>query len=243
MPTGIGGEVGWWCPSLDDSGNGTTTLNDLVGTKPGTLTNFALTGSTSNWVADTDFGGVRAIDSDGINDTVRFPQFPALGTGDYTLSLWCKCSSTAFRCICGSLNAGPWYLATGEAGFAGKLQFSDGTMFRTTGTWTNGAWRHLAVRRLSGSVSLWIDGVIDSTPAASTANMTNVETRLCGITLGDAFNITARHDDFRAFSRGLSGSEILTLASQRGYQPASSDFETAGMFGGMSGAMTGGMAS
>jgi hypothetical protein len=242
MPTGIGGEVGWWCPSLDDSGNGTTTLNDLVSTKPGTLTNFALTGSTSNWVADTDFGGVRAIDSDGTNDTVRFSQFPALGTGDYTISVWAKVASKAFKCVCGSLNAGPWYLATHEDATSGKLQFYDGAYFRSTAVWADGTWHHLAVRRSGGNITLWIDGIQSSSPAASTANMTNVQTRLCGITLSDSFNIAGRVDDFRVFGLGVSDANLVKLASKRGYQPSSFS-DDGGMFGGMSGSMTGGMAS
>jgi hypothetical protein len=51
-----------WIPSRDDAGNGTTTLNDLG--------NNSVDGSfvglpTSAWVANTDAGGVRALDFTG----------------------------------------------------------------------------------------------------------------------------------------------------------------------------------
>jgi hypothetical protein len=77
--------VSAWIPSKDDSGNGTTTLNDLVGSNNGTLTNFALTGSTSNWVADTNAGGIRAIDCDITND---FVAVTVASYSDFMLSLW-----------------------------------------------------------------------------------------------------------------------------------------------------------
>jgi hypothetical protein len=53
-------------------------------------------------------------------------------------------------------------------------------------------------------------------------------------------------DDVRVFTTNIDSvdtTKVTLLASKRAYQPASSDFEPAGMFGGMSGAMTGGMAS
>jgi hypothetical protein len=57
-----------WIPSRDDSGNGTTTLTDLVGSANGTLTNMD---AATDWVADTGAGGVRALDFDGANDFVN----------------------------------------------------------------------------------------------------------------------------------------------------------------------------
>ena len=51
LPVGLGDEVGWWCPSLDDTGNGTVTLNDLSGSgDDGTLTNMD---AATDWVSDT----------------------------------------------------------------------------------------------------------------------------------------------------------------------------------------------
>ena len=49
------GLQGWWCPSLDDAGNGTTTLTDLSGNgNHGTLTNMD---PATDWVADTRMAG------------------------------------------------------------------------------------------------------------------------------------------------------------------------------------------
>jgi hypothetical protein len=75
-----------WIPSLDSAGNGTTTLTDLVGVRNGTLTNFAMSGTTSNWVAENNSGGVRAIACDGADDFVvaNNPLITSAGS----VSLW-----------------------------------------------------------------------------------------------------------------------------------------------------------
>jgi hypothetical protein len=83
-----------WCPSRDDSGNGTTTLNEEIAGSDGTLNNFALSGSTSNWVADTSNGGVRCIASDGSNDYIQSAFLPD-GTLQMSVSLWCKYSAAS----------------------------------------------------------------------------------------------------------------------------------------------------
>jgi hypothetical protein len=57
-----------WIPSLDTAGNGTTTLTDLVGSNNGTLTNMD---AATDWVTDTDAGGVRALEFDGVNDRIE----------------------------------------------------------------------------------------------------------------------------------------------------------------------------
>ena len=80
--------VAAWVPSLDTAGNGTTSLIDLVGDNHGTLTNMD---AATDWVADTDAGGVRALDFDGVNDRVlianssTFDSLPNL-----SISCWIK---------------------------------------------------------------------------------------------------------------------------------------------------------
>jgi hypothetical protein len=74
-----------WIPSLDTGGNGTNTLTDLVGSSNVTL-NLALTGTASNWVANSDSGGTRAIALDGIDD-FGFGSNP-LTTAAGSVSMW-----------------------------------------------------------------------------------------------------------------------------------------------------------
>jgi len=87
------GLQGWWCPSLDTSGNGTTTLTDLSGNgNNGTLTNMD---AATDWVADTDSGGVRALDFNGASQRVVMGNAGLPLTGDLTLSFWFLYRSTA----------------------------------------------------------------------------------------------------------------------------------------------------
>ena len=82
-----------WCPSRDDSGNGTTTLNDLIGSRDGTLTNMAT--PASNWVADTGSSGVRRLDFDDTNDLVTLGSGIVLpSSGGLAISWWEKVATT-----------------------------------------------------------------------------------------------------------------------------------------------------
>ena len=81
-----------WCPSRDAAGNGTTALNDLIGSRDGTLTNMD---AATDWVADTGAGGVRALDFDATNDFVDLGAGLVLpGAGGLTLSWWEKAVTT-----------------------------------------------------------------------------------------------------------------------------------------------------
>ncbi len=82
-----------WIPSLDTAGNGTTTLNDLIGSRDGTLTNMAT--PASNWVADTGAGGVRRLDFDDTNDLATLGSGAILpSSGGLAISWWEKVATT-----------------------------------------------------------------------------------------------------------------------------------------------------
>jgi hypothetical protein len=78
-----------WIPSRDDAGNGTTTLTDLVGSNNGTLTSMD---AATDWPADTDAGGVRALDFDGVDDYIP-TTLAVTGSGALSVSGWFKTSS------------------------------------------------------------------------------------------------------------------------------------------------------
>ena len=155
-----------WCPSRDDVGNGTSTLRDLVGSNNGTLTNMD---PATDWVADSGAGGIRALDFDGVDDTVNCGTIAGLnGASKATLSAWIWRGATSVRVGLGAV-AGP--ITPGGNRFS-ILWFSDNNMYiqseaaslaygvtALTGT----GWRHVVVvydGTLTGNANrlkLWVD--------------------------------------------------------------------------------------
>jgi len=83
------GLVGYWM--FNEKGG--TRLTDYSGYgNHGTLTNFALSGATSNWVGSPMGGGLKF---DGTNDYVVIPQnITPVGDSSRSISIWFKCTTT-----------------------------------------------------------------------------------------------------------------------------------------------------
>lgn len=73
-----------WIPTLDDDGDGTTTLTDLTGNGyDGTLTSMD---AGTDWVDEG--GGLRYLDFDGINDHVTDFGYTFAEDGNFSASVW-----------------------------------------------------------------------------------------------------------------------------------------------------------
>jgi hypothetical protein len=85
MPVGLGGEQGWWCPSITDQ-SGDISGNGNGGTYQGGM----------GTVADTGSGGVRAYYFDGFNDyiTTTFDSMNGPTNGIFSMSAWYNLDST-----------------------------------------------------------------------------------------------------------------------------------------------------
>ena len=213
-----------WIPSQDTAGNGTTTLTDLVGSNNGTLTNFAMTGSTSNWVADTGSGGVRALDFDNNDD--RVDTAFTIPSGPYAISWWDKTtSSTAVQgrfeiAITSNANA----FAIVRLAFGGYQNISFG---RWAGVNSLGA----AVPSIASTVGVWSHWLITGSSITSTtlahhavycngalyavvasgafSNIATPDTRIGRNRANQSGN--ARFDDIRIFSQQLDASDASFL--------------------------------
>jgi hypothetical protein len=109
----------------------------------------------------------------------------------------------------GSFNNGPWYLSVGDGSAPGVLQFYDGNYIKSTITWNDGAWHLLTVKRSSGNLYLYIDGVSAASPVASSVNYAAAATRIGAIPNGYYFNGSI--DEVRIYNRALSAEEIQLL--------------------------------
>lgn len=202
-----------WCPSRDDAGNGTTTLNDSVGTNHGTLTNMD---PATDWVVDTDSGGIRALDFDGSNDYVLTSYSPSVSA--FSVSLWVKYGTVSpltnffSQGGAGLPTNGNW-----SVGINGSSQWriimNTGSLQQATEatTATSGVWNHLVAIYSGSSLSLYRQGsLVASVSAASTTTHSGSAITL-GARLGPSDLFTGRIDDARFFTSALDSSDVSYL--------------------------------
>jgi len=204
-----------WIPSLDTAGNGTTTLSDLVSNRPGTLTNMD---AATDWVSDTDAGGVRALDFDGSNDSVATPGNLTIGNA-VSLSFWIKTPAAVTTTkivfeLTPNYNGVAGFIVTLEAGSAmafGHSGFS-GTNVYSVGNITfpgHGSWQHIVFNfeRKSagiGDLSAFVNGAAVSVTSAFVAGVVSGNYAIARLFMmsrnTNAFHTAGRLDDVRMFS-------------------------------------------
>lgn len=214
----VGSEVALYLPSLDDSGNGTGTLNDLVNSNDGTIT-----GAT--WQADTDNGGVRALEFSNDKVTVSNSSDFAFGTDPWWFSCWFKLTSSATiqmildkgyntggptRFYFMLLNSTTFRIWTGDVGTS--LEFG------VTGGFVNN-WVNVIFQRDGAVLGAWVNGTIADTfgSLSLSRDFTNTDILSMG-TRGDqtnTFPMVGRLDEVRFGTGVLTSGQIAKLSSQR----------------------------
>jgi len=207
-----------WIPSLDTSGNGTSTVSDLVGSTPISLI------SSPTWTADTGSGGVRAIEfSAAGTQWGRGAGVGALMSGATALSLsiWVKpLGSIAFN----KGIAGVW---SGQGG-NGVNQFAlvwwsssnmllaavnnSGTQVNTTtsNTFSINTWYHIVVVISSTTQTVYVN----ASSVGSSSRSGTVQSSTEGMAIGGytgSNNGNQRIDDARLFAVALDTTDIAYL--------------------------------
>ena len=218
MPRGIGAEIGWWCPSLDDSGNGTTTLNDLSGNgRNGTLTNMVTSGVGNDWTADTTNGGVRALDFDGVNDFIDISSFATgISTGDFSISVWVYPRSLRTYEMWFSASVFYFYFASNSNQIA--LDTSSNTVFRKASAVDLNTWQNFIAVRSSGSIRLYKNGSDQGVTTADSFNLGTSSFSIGSWASNNTLFFNGLLDDVRLINRAITQQEITKLASKRGYE-------------------------
>ncbi len=224
--------VSVWCPSRDNAGNGTATLTDLVGSNNGTLTNMD---PATDWVADTDNGGVRALDFDGSDDYVstsaslEFIQ----NTLEFSISFW-----AVFTLNRRAFFLGNTPIASADRGHGLSFEFGIGLGtnairigitrgalgnsigYRTPDNSVGAGWTHVVVSGdgTTTGIKVYINGVdqsLTNMSAGTWTSPTGSSTR--GVNIGRA-NFTSmiapllgRTDDLRYFTQTLDASDVSYL--------------------------------
>ena len=211
MPTGLGGEIMWLCPSLDDS------PDDLSGNgNNGTYQNGM--GTTS----DTGSGGILAYDFDGTDDYIQTTLSDTdyrSSNGNFTISGWYKTknkyrSSKVFSD--GAVELGQ-ESNFNRASAAGLLPSAYQNFLATSYPNSGFVWRHFLMVVEGGSIRAYENGVLMITMLAGygvNVNSQSYDARV-GFRNGDTYAL-AYMDDIRAYSHVLTQAEITLLASARG---------------------------
>ena len=228
MPTGLGGEVLWLCPSLDDS------PDDLSGNgNNGTYVNGTST------VADSDptYGGSRCYDFDGANDDISTPfaDTSTTSTGVFSMACWVKYDSVAASCglMSGDMRTGRTGLSmyfdvyNSSRGHGGLLnpavggQYSGRVHAGDRDTTNTGQWYHVAYTGDGSTARIYVDGVEENSAAQT---LTTSGAWSYPLRIGSYINrgtvegyLNGRMDDVRVYTRTLTQAEITLLASVRGF--------------------------
>ena len=227
MSTGLGGEVMWLCPSLDDS------PNDLSGNgNNGTYENGIST------VADSDptYGGSRAYSFDGANDYISNSSLDLRNLPAMSWSAWIYDTKST-----SPISAMFSFGKSGTSSYPDDIHFfqkgsvevqlnngQDGSAFSLNSSWKN-SWHHFAVvfdgagSGNSGRLRLFVDGLPEGmtyayTVPATTSAISPFETFIGAYTgLPSVSYFQGRQDDVRVYNRAITQSEITLLASTRGF--------------------------
>jgi len=158
-------------------------LLDVVGTNNGTLTNFALTGTSSNWVKT---GAVRPyqapayLNFDGVDDVVEVnTTLGNFGTNNFTIEAQVKTTATGYqpiitkRNVCAHDNFWNLNMIDGKFVFELDQDASGGNYAALTSidTYNDGGWHHVAISRSEKTVVMYVDGL--AVADASTPNIIN----------------------------------------------------------------------
>ena len=208
------GMVGWW----PGEGN----ANDIIGSNNGTLEN----GST---FATGKVG--QAFSFNGTNQSVSVADSSSLrlGAGEITLDAWVSApSGSTFRTIVAKVNpVSPfqnYYLRIDDDNTAEFGAFDCGTLFcgfrapgrlpvKSTSIVADNTFHHVAgVRRSTGSMEIYVDGVLQNTIVNLVTNTDSSAPLGIGGVIGIQF-LQGLIDEVEIYNRALSASEIQSIFS------------------------------
>lgn len=231
--TGLGDEILWICPSLDDDGNGSAVAYDLA--ENGLNASLTFMDPATDWVADTDSGGVRAIDLDGVNDYLSIAHHSLINferTNPFTLTGWIKASASGFYGVISKLDPASPYRGYEFALSSGDSQCSiynswpsnalQRNVLSSTYNPLGGVWRPFAMTyngtSVAAALSIYWAGTLRTSSIIQnslSATIQNTLPLIIGSRGGFFGNAPMRFDDFRIFGRVLTIPEITYLHSAR----------------------------
>ena len=208
MPSGLGDELLWLCPSLGDDDEDLTGLNTP-----------SLSGSLAS-VAETGHGATRAYSLNGSTQAITIPHHSRFnfGTGDFAVSMHVKPTTSG--------NADLLHKIASSGTFAGFTcqrfnQFSRMWLYNSGGASAAGkafaanVWSHVVFQRSEGFFQQWLNGerVGDDENARNVDN--TVDLKIGSLAAGGWGGgwFTGLIDDIRVFNRSITPAERIILAT------------------------------
>jgi hypothetical protein len=162
----------------------------------------------------TQVGG--EFNFDGVNDKFDFPN-KTISNGNFlTIDIWVKVNDgTRYQDIFDTSDSGGgiWIVANGYAGQQpGKIATSFNTLSSATiyGSYTVGAWTHIAYVGNNGITSQYINGVLTGTDTENVRNNINFNNARIGNVDGDRANeyLNGSVASLKIYDRALSQEEV-----------------------------------
>lgn len=210
MPTGIGDEKLWLCPSLDDS------ADDISGNS-----NHGTYNGGMGTVADTSNGGSLAYSFDGTDDYIDVDN--GITFGGHSVSCWVYCDTTSLR----MRFIDTYDRSVGTTIPENVIQHETSTGIRAFSQISGNAitsytsinalqWYHIASVLDGSALKFYINGsLVDTVSYTPTPDSDWLRV---GARNNGSERVDGRMDDIRIFDRALTTSEITALASKRGYE-------------------------
>lgn len=227
------GLVGHW--KLDDRA-GTRATDSSGRGNHGTLTGFNFTGATSNWISGRLGGG---LNFDGTNDYISTPSMTSYAsTNSHTYSAWVRVDG-AF----GTSAFGYGWVINGSVAGAGsslilnsnKVGFfynGGSAVYGGNAIVSSGVWHHIVTSydSTTGRVTLYLDGVLDTTSSVLTAWSAGTGYRIGSYNGSNFFN--GPIDDVRIYNTALTAQQVKTLYASGTARPAIANANSASLTAG-----------
>lgn len=236
MPTGLGGEQMWLCPSLDDS------ANDISGN--GNNGTYSLGMGT---IAASGSGGTRAYDFDGFsaNIVTLYADTSTTSTGVFTMSCWVKYDSVVATSamMSGNVQTNKTGLSLYFDVYASSRGHRALMNPKVAGVYTGlveaadrdststGTWYHVAYTGDGTTARLYVNGTEVDSAAITLFSSSSWDAPLtigCWYTGSNVkgYFLDGLIDDARVFNRTITPAEVVHLATSRGIEggPSSDNF-------------------
>jgi len=217
-----------WIPSRDTVGNGTTTLTDLVGSNDGTLTNMD---AATDWVADTDAGGVRALQTDATAEWIALGDIGPMPTNG-AIAFWTRpdavyaaANQNIFGTNAFSNTSKGFRIERYSNGSNNLLVGDDVGSFPSSakayslGTIPSNQWSHIVIvwNTAGNLLSVYRDGVVVQNNVSHTFWVANLNDIRFGVGFATSRGFAGKHDDIRIWNQLLDATDVSNLyAAQRG---------------------------